>query len=88
MLSKIDVKCSLQKIIFHFSVEEMRNKENPAKPQNSNDKFTNQFENHFNFFGMVRPEPIFKPMFESVREGRTTTVITVHVHVNNPFAFS
>jgi hypothetical protein len=69
-------------------VEEMRDKENPTKPQNSNDKFANQFENHFNFFGVVRPEPIFKPTFESVREGTTTTVITVHAHVNNPFAFS
>lgn len=84
MLSKIDVKCNLQKIIFHFSVEEMRNKENPTEPDNSKNKFANQFENHFDFLGMVRP----KPTFHFVREGTTAAIILTKTHVNNPFAFS
>ena len=68
-------------------MEEMRNKENQTEPQNSNNKFANQFENHFNLFGVVSPEPISKPAFESVREGTTTTIITTNTHVNNPLLY-
>lgn len=82
MLSKIDVKRSLQKIIFHFSVEEMRDKENQAKPQNSNNKFANQFENHFNFFRVVTP----KPTFHFVRERTTADIVSADTHKIQPLA--
>lgn len=65
-------------------MEEMRDKENPTEPDNSKNKFTNQFENRFDFLRVVTPEPTF----ESVREGTTAAIILITAHVNNPFAFS
>ena len=77
-----------KKIIFHFSVEEMGQKDEHSKPQQGKNKFSDETENLFNFFGVVFPEPTFKPTFESVREGTTAAIILVTAHVNNPFAFS
>lgn len=77
-----------KKIIFHFSVEEMGQKDEHSKPHQGKNKFSDKTENGFNFCGMISPEPIFKPALESIREGTTTAIITVHTHVDNPFAFS
>jgi hypothetical protein len=77
-----------KKIIFHFSVEEMGQKDEHSKPQQGNNEFSDKTENGFNFFGVVSPEPIFKPTFHFVREGTAAAIILTKTHVNNPFAFS
>jgi hypothetical protein len=82
MLSKIDVKCNLQKNNFHFSVEEMGNKEDPAEPKNRKSKTTKKEDNLFNFFGMIRS----KPAFHFVRKGTTTNVILTNTHDVQPLA--
>ena len=66
----------------------MGDNENSAEPQQRKNKFSDETKNLFNLFGVVFPEPTFKPAFESVREGTTATIITAHTHGNNPFAFS
>lgn len=77
-----------KKIIFHFSVEEMREKEQRTKPEESNNNLPDDFNNQLHSFGMIFPEPNAKPMFESVREGTTATIILMKTHELQPLCFS
>ena len=64
-------------------MEEMRDKENPTEPQNSKNKFANQFENYFNFFRMVTP----KPTLYSIGEGTAADIVLTNTHEIQPLCF-